>query len=209
MILTRIELNTKKKATMMALANPNKFHGALESAKENHEERILWRIDSLNSKDYLMILSSSSLKTNGLIEQFGYEEKPAQSVLYDKLLNRISPNSRWRFRFVANPTFSEKPAKENGRGKVHSHVSVKYQLEWLEKQGKKHGFIIDHEHTNVIQSRWITFKKHGIGRNVLLKQAAFEGILTVNDPDLFKQALQNGIGRGKAYGMGMLTIVSV
>lgn len=209
MILTRIELNTKKRATMMALANPNKFHGALENAKEDHEERILWRIDSLNSKDYLMILSPSSLKTSGLIEQFGYAEKPAQSVLYDKLLNRISTNSRWRFRFVANPTFSEKPKNENKRGKIHSHVSAKYQLEWLEKQGKKHGFIIDDEHTNVMQSRWITFKKNGVGQKVLVKQVVFEGILTVNDLELFKQALQNGIGRGKAYGMGMLTIVSI
>ena len=35
---------------------------------------------------------------------------------------------------------------------------------------------------------------------------AFEGRLKVEDADVFKDALVNGIGREKAYGMGLLTI---
>ena len=37
-------------------------------------------------------------------------------------------------------------------------------------------------------------------------QAAFEGKLKVEDTTAFKDALVNGIGREKAYGMGLLTI---
>lgn len=35
----------------------------------------------------------------------------------------------------------------------------------------------------------------------------YEGTLRVVNPLLFRQALTNGIGRGKAYGLGLLTIV--
>lgn len=35
----------------------------------------------------------------------------------------------------------------------------------------------------------------------------YEGILQVTDAELFRKALTDGIGREKAYGMGMLTVV--
>ena len=35
----------------------------------------------------------------------------------------------------------------------------------------------------------------------------YEGMLTVTDPLLFRKVLVNGLGREKAYGMGMLTVV--
>ena len=45
------------------------------------------------------------------------------------------------------------------------------------------------------------------GRRVSMLSVTFEGILTVTDADLFRRTLAEGIGRGKAYGMGMLTVV--
>ena len=39
------------------------------------------------------------------------------------------------------------------------------------------------------------------------KRGVFEGLLCVEDVDVFRDTLVNGIGREKAYGMGMLTIV--
>ena len=35
----------------------------------------------------------------------------------------------------------------------------------------------------------------------------FEGKLCVENADIFRDTLVNGIGREKAYGMGMLTVV--
>ena len=42
---------------------------------------------------------------------------------------------------------------------------------------------------------------------MLLREATYEGVLTVTDVDKFKELLCNGIGRGKAYGMGLLTVM--
>ena len=35
----------------------------------------------------------------------------------------------------------------------------------------------------------------------------YEGLLTVTDAAKFREALTSGIGRGKAYGLGLLTVV--
>ena len=45
------------------------------------------------------------------------------------------------------------------------------------------------------------------GSMVSLLSVSFEGVLEITDEELFKAALTNGIGRGKAYGMGLLTII--
>ncbi|MCI5760847.1 MAG: type I-E CRISPR-associated protein Cas6/Cse3/CasE, partial [Ligilactobacillus agilis] len=44
-------------------------------------------------------------------------------------------------------------------------------------------------------------------RRVNLSKATFEGVLTVTDLEAFKKTLTRGIGREKAYGMGMLTVI--
>ena len=50
--------------------------------------------------------------------------------------------------------------------------------------------------------------KWNVRQSVTLLQATFEGVLTVTDAAAFRNALTKGIGRAKAYGMGMLTVVS-
>ena len=48
------------------------------------------------------------------------------------------------------------------------------------------------------------------GKNkVSIKGVTYEGILKVCDEEKFKELLVAGIGRGKAYGMGLLTIVHI
>ncbi|MCI5956432.1 MAG: type I-E CRISPR-associated protein Cas6/Cse3/CasE [Clostridiales bacterium] len=44
-------------------------------------------------------------------------------------------------------------------------------------------------------------------RTVSLQAATFEGLLTVTDAERFRRTLTEGVGRGKAYGLGLLTIV--
>ena len=52
------------------------------------------------------------------------------------------------------------------------------------------------------------FFKGGPKRNrVTLLSVAYEGLLTVTDAEAFRHTLTEGVGRGKAYGMGLLTII--
>ena len=47
MYLSRVRLDAENRRTMIALSNPQKIHGAVESAFAGERERNLWRIDEL------------------------------------------------------------------------------------------------------------------------------------------------------------------
>ena len=59
MYLSRVELDPTRRSTMTALAAPQKFHGAVESAFSGERRRRLWRLDRLGEKLYLLLLSFS------------------------------------------------------------------------------------------------------------------------------------------------------
>ncbi len=42
-----------------------------------------------------------------------------------------------------------------------------------------------------------------------MNRVSYEGLLKVSDADLFKKLLVNGIGKEKAYGMGLMTVIPV
>lgn len=50
MYLTRMELDMRRKKTMLAFANRRLFHGAVEAAFEGERKRRLWRIDRLEMR---------------------------------------------------------------------------------------------------------------------------------------------------------------
>ena len=49
--------------------------------------------------------------------------------------------------------------------------------------------------------------KEEAGNRISFISVTYEGILTVSDKEMFVKALTEGIGREKAYGMGMLTVM--
>ena len=92
MYLSRIKLDTKKRETMIALSNPQKIHGAIESALGIEHERLrsLWRIDELRGETYLLVLTKDMPNFSTVSEQFGYNSGIVETKDYDKLLNRIT-----------------------------------------------------------------------------------------------------------------------
>lgn len=81
----------------------------------------------------------------------------------------------------------------------------------LERNGKRvesATFAIDPEFT-IVQPGYVYINTEGKGQGKRLNSALFEGILTVNDPELFTETLICGIGSGKAFGFGLLSIAPV
>lgn len=205
MYLSRIKLNTSRMKTACALNVPSLFHGAIESA-DDERTRKLWRVDTLYGKQVLLILSEHKIDFSSVAEQFGYNES-VESKQYDGLLDRITNGSRWRFRLKANPTFQQYD-KKTGRGKILAHITSEYQGEWLKKQSEKNGFSLTDEEWLITGSQRYNFKKNKNKRDyVKMLAVTYEGILTVTDADAFRNALIKGIGREKAFGMGMLTVM--
>ena len=207
MYLSRIELDTSRRSTMRALDMPNLIHGAVESSFAGARERNLWRIDPLQGKLYLLLVSPAKPDLQALAQQFGVPGQGWETRDYSPLLGRIQTGSAWRFRLTANPTKSCLSGAGTERGAVHAHVSTRYQEQWLLRQAGKHGFALAEDSFSVVKTRWYHFRKGDAGNRVTLLSATYEGMLQVTEPETFRRALTHGIGRGKAYGMGMLTVV--
>ena len=75
MYLSRAELDPARRSTMIALTSPQKFHGAVENSFSGERRRRLWRLDSLNGKLYLLLLSEELPDLTGLCAQFGTEPR--------------------------------------------------------------------------------------------------------------------------------------
>lgn len=211
MYLTRMELDTGKRSTMIALNSPQKLHGAIESSFDFSErKRKLWRIDRLGDKTYLLLLSEDKPNLSEAVEQFGVSgiENGFETRDYSRLLERIENGSTWRFKLTANPTISSSEKCKNGeRGNVKAHISDKYQVKWLLDRAKKHGFVLNEDEFCVTEVKWYIFRKGTERNRVSILSVTYEGTLKVTDKDKFCSTLINGIGREKAYGLGMLTVV--
>lgn len=203
MYLSRIALNMERYETMGALQQTERIH-AMIAACFSQDEKKLWRIDSLKGKFWLLLLSETPPISDAISEQIGFPGTTWETKDYTPLMERIKDNSVWHFRLTANPTQSI--PVQGGRGKVKAISVVPKQREWLQRQGEKHGFQVQDDQFDVVANEWKQFKHRH--EEITLLSTTFEGYLTVTDPQLFCEALTKGIGRGKAYGMGLLTVVS-
>ena len=210
MYLSRIALDVERRETKRALIYPILLHGAIEQSFEGERQRRLWRIDTLEDNVYLLLLSADKPDFSNLNMQFGFKDilTKGESRDYCGLITKLHVGQRWHFRLKANPTKSVSSTQNIcERGKVLAHVSAERQKEWLLKRSSKHGFCLKAEDFTVVNTHWYMFKKQkNIKGEVIFRTATFEGVLTIVDVDMFKDALVQGIGRSKAYGCGLLTI---
>jgi CRISPR system Cascade subunit CasE len=210
MFLSRIGLDTSNRETLRILSSPQLTHGAVEQSFHGDRQRRLWRIDLLERKYFLLVLSESQPDFSGIVKQYGIPgaEPSWETKDYDRLLERIRPDHSWRFRLKANPVHSVKDRDTMSRGKVMAHVTSQQQKQWLVKRAQHCGFSLNPDAFDVIHTQWQKFNKED-GHEVTFRTATYEGILTVTNPDCFRESLITGIGRAKAYGCGLMTVISV
>ena len=205
MYLSRIPLDLTKRKTLYALSSPSIFHGAIESSFVGQRKRNLWRVDELEHRQYLLLLSEERPDLSSLEEQFSPEEANGVTKDYSPFLSRIERNSMWRFRLCANPTHSV--MQDGKRGKKLAYTVETEQLSWLQRQAEKNGFLVTESSARVTRKQWYQFNKGNAKRRVRMLLVTYDGVLKVTDRDLFIQALISGIGREKAYGAGLLTLM--
>jgi CRISPR system Cascade subunit CasE len=98
------------------------------------------------------------------------------------------------------------PAGADGRRKPDPNFTS-----WRERLGlwaERHGFTVGDfpKHLRVQPISNLTMKPVGQQRPEPFNAAMFEGLLTCTDPERLHAAVLNGLGRGKAFGMGLLSL---
>jgi len=203
--LSRIELDTRRRNTMVKLlASPHVVHAVVENCFTRPagvaKTRSLWRIDDLAGKKYLLVLSEEKPDFSHMIGEYCREDAKGESRSYDKLLQSVQEGSTYSFKLVANPV------KEMNNKKVGLY-SVEEQVTWLVRKAEANGFSLDVNALRVSPVEKMEFVRKVSDPKVIINKVMYEGLLEVTDVDRFIGALTQGIGRAKAYGCGLLTII--
>lgn len=167
------------------LADPEALH-AVVAAVADGSIRPLWRLDG----DRLHIRADTVDETRLRVRL----DQP------NIILRHVEPvvltvGETVMFHVTANPT--------TGHNGVHTPIRGEgQQLAWLERTFANHGFRLDMG--EIMGERLLRFrKKH---TTISLLQVAFTGRATILDATHAQAMLEAGIGRGKAYGGGLVVL---
>lgn len=191
------------------------YHGWIEDSFP--EERVqtkeeckskLWRIDQVNNKQYLLIVSRTKPDLNKL-GKYGVKGS-ASTKCYDEFLSSLQEGMKAKFRVKLNAvkSLSDRTTHPK-RGRVVV-VTFKDLPSFFMECANANGFSINPEQIRITTSKEL-FRHYGEDKtshvHMTLAAATFDGILTITDLEKFKKALMCGIGKKKAYGFGMLTVI--
>ena len=206
MYLSRMELDLTRRDAARALASPSLIHGALEACFPGERRRRLWRVDRLNGRCYVLLFSEDRPDLRLAAAQYAPSAGAWAVKDYRPFLDSIRAGSIFQFRLAANPTFS-RCTGSGSRGRVCAHITAEQQKNWLLTRCERYGFRLEADGFEIVRRGILRFSKGTERSNVTLGVCEFEGLLSVTEEALFRAALTEGIGRGKAYGQGLLTVV--
>lgn len=208
MYISRVEIDVKNRKKIKNLSHVAAYHSWVEDSfpkekKLENRTRKLWRVDTLNNKTYLILVSQE--KPNfSCLEKYGVEGT-VESKQYDTFLNSIKNGDRYRFRITLNPVISLSQGSGN-KSLIKPHVTIEYQRKYLIDRSIKNGFELDENEFSIVERGYENFYKSG-QKKVRLVKATYEGILTVKSADLLKDVLIKGMGKKRAYGFGLMTVI--
>jgi CRISPR system Cascade subunit CasE len=206
MYLSKLVLNERERKVRFDLSNAHDLHRTIMQAfpdEQRHNPRADWNILFRQEPD-----------TNIVLVQSTAEEAPDWSKLPTKYLidsdikpfqlqaGQLQPNQIFQFRLKANPS---KRNKETG--KIMGLFYQPDQMAWIERQAERHGFLV--QGVDIIPTPNIFGRKVKENPPIKIFTALYQGILKVKDPVLFLETIRQGVGRGRSYGCGLLSIAKI
>lgn len=231
--LSRIWLNPLRRDAQRLMANPQHTHAAVLGgiAAQPVTERVLWRLNRATPhRAEILVLSRSRPSWEHLVEQAGWpnaDEEQARVADYQRLLDLVHLGREFRFRLRANPTSAtrnpahptrtqkERLGADRPRGVVVAHRTAEHQLAWITAESRlpSWGFELTRDEAGAARVALserddLSFSKGDAGARtrVSLTTATYDGVLRVSDADLARGSLIEGVGRGRAYGCGLITL---
>ncbi|MEV8634881.1 type I-E CRISPR-associated protein Cas6/Cse3/CasE [Streptosporangium sp. NPDC051023] len=238
MYLTRFRVNTARTGARRLLSSPQRLHAAVMSSfaeiplPGGDGPRVLWRLDRDSAAEtFLYVVSVAEPDLTHLVEQAGWPQTGRWDTRdYGPFLSRLAKGDLWAFRLTANPVHSIRRTAGEPT-KVTAHVGPRHQSGWLLRRQEEAGFRVverpqerrllpegdryaltpkgDRYELAVRDQRQLSFHKAGQRQLVTLTAVTFDGWLEVTDPDALRRMLTHGLGRGKAYGCGLMTLAVV
>jgi len=225
MYLHRLHLNPLCKEARRDIADPYELHSTLcrafsDQASKCPESEFLWRMEPETTPDgtVRILVQSRSLpdwERIGIVSWLKVAPSEPIDLRLKLKLDSISVGQRFRFRIRANPSTSKD-------GKRIGLLLLPQQEAWIVRIGRELcGFALpqlssfgfndqgpSRPDVQVTHQQMLYGNQRGDGgRRISIFSALYNGYLEVRDPAMFQLCLSNGIGHGKALGLGLLSIV--
>lgn len=230
MYLSRLILNTRSREVRRDLADCHELHRTVMSAfpdvpvnNARADLGVLFRVDVDPAGEAVLYVQARerpdwSRLPEGYLKSTVRENPACKRV--DHLYEGLRPGMVLRFRLRANPTRKiDTKTDESGRRRHGKRVELRTEEEriaWLKRKGEAGGFelVSVRGDPNVADVKVIVQPKVGRSRprvgegdaSMKLGSVVYEGHLRVVDADRLRHVLKTGIGTGKAYGFGLLSL---
>ncbi|MCD0485205.1 type I-E CRISPR-associated protein Cas6/Cse3/CasE [Streptacidiphilus sp. ASG 303] len=205
--LARIRLNPMSRHVQRDLRDATELHRTVMRLVPDHlgdharqQTGLLFRLDETDDTSTLLVQAhNTGLDPTRLPHDYGHAEVKDLAPMFTALAAGL----RVRYRIAANPSKRQRlPLDHRGaRGPV-TPLSGPEADQWWMGRAASAGLAV---HT-LTATPLRPAQQHGHGPRLRHSLTRFDGTATVTDPKVLTEALLAGIGKGKAYGAGLLSL---
>jgi CRISPR system Cascade subunit CasE len=197
MFLSKLELNLRCPEVRRDLSDAYELHRTIMGAFPDGAEgpgRVLYRVEDVKGATVVILIQSDKepdCKKMNIPEDY-FTNHPGIKTFDPVFMD----GQQLIFRLTANPTVKRD-------GKRWGLTSEDDQRRWMERKASTGGF-------SIVSLRTIPHRaaqgEKGDGKALKFASVTFEGVLRVIDPTKFRETLEDGIGSGKGFGFGLLSL---
>ncbi len=209
----KVALAAKGLGTGPGLEDAYQMHCWIDGLKRKEHDpkvdRILWRLEPGKRRTTPSILIQTNFVPNPTALKAFTGNGLIQTVDHKRVRPEFEERQVFRFRLRANPTKSL--ARGEGiRGQRKAILGTAEAETWLIRQGEKHGFSCNlsnlvEEGAVILKKKSPTNRKKGYPA-MRFNSVLFEGMLRIRNPKKMAEVFEKGLGRGKGFGFGLISL---
>ncbi|WP_029767827.1 type I-E CRISPR-associated protein Cas6/Cse3/CasE [Haloglycomyces albus] len=205
--LARIRMNPHHPGARQCLRSMNDMHRTIMKLvpdglgdEARSKANLLYRVDT-SDQPTVFIQSTEQLRVGEIPPKWGTVETRSLTPM----LQVIDKGMRVAYHATLNPTEHVKVTTRKGRVKsVRKAMPPGKDRQWWHNRARRAG--LDLDTCEYHKPTWPPLQRNHDRNRGELKLVEFTGTAVITDPDALTSAIINGIGRGKAYGAGLLTL---
>jgi CRISPR system Cascade subunit CasE len=214
MHLSKLVVDATDGQTGRTLAEPYLLHQAIMAGfapDRRGDTRVLFRLEPERprGRTVLLVQSEAEPEWDRVFDRFFGERIWAE---VKELRLALAPEQRLRFRLRANPTVRKRFPDLAGKslrigiyGDNETTAEEKLRA-WLDRKLDQAG-AVSNDYRVIDEGRVCGWASHGgVRRRLEFQSVLFEGTLIARDPQTLQGAIRQGIGSGKGFGFGLLSL---
>jgi CRISPR system Cascade subunit CasE len=209
MYLSRLILNPGCRRVRAELADLYELHRTLlkgfPEQIDKTTERVLYRLEFISGNGVPRVLVQSQSRPDWsclfAANEDYFRNMGEENPSVKEYQHVFAAGQQLRFRLYANPT--RKVHDDKDKPKRVGLVGEERFLDWLKRKGLAGGFSLQEVQ---VSSKDVLFSSR---HRLRFQGVQFDGILQVTDLVSFENSIQYGIGSGKGFGFGLLSVARV